>query len=100
MLIGDVGFIADGRFARLLNAVRPADDPTNMENDVPGGFTVLRYECILTQTDDDYLGSHPIYSKFVIQFKGSGGVERDSSGLGGTYTPLRYALIHQCLLRC
>lgn len=42
VLIGDVGFIEDGRFYRLFNAALPADDPVNAEFGVPDGFSTLR----------------------------------------------------------
>lgn len=35
--IGDVGFIHDGKFIRLFNAVRPPDDPLNSRG-VPDNF--------------------------------------------------------------
>lgn len=38
--IGDVGFVSEGRFHRLFNAIRSQDDPINQGN-VPGSFVQL-----------------------------------------------------------
>ena len=36
--IGDVGYLSEGEFIRLFNALRPADDPLN-SNGVPNNYT-------------------------------------------------------------
>lgn len=70
VLIGDVGFIEDGRFYRLFSATLPADHPINAASGVPDGFKPLEYNGrVLSQTNDNYLGPKPIYSKSVAQFK-------------------------------
>ena len=38
--IGDVGYVSEGAFIRLFNAMRPADDPLNADG-VPDGFVML-----------------------------------------------------------
>ena len=40
ILIGDVGYILDGRFYRLFNATQPRDNPINA-GEVPPKFEVL-----------------------------------------------------------
>ena len=65
VLIGDVGFIEDGRFYRLFNARFPADHPINVDG-VPDGFVPLEYnERALLQRNENYLGPTPLYSKSV-----------------------------------
>lgn len=39
--IGDVGFVSEGRFHRLFNAIRSKDHPMNLRG-VPDGFVQLR----------------------------------------------------------
>lgn len=40
--IGDVGYISEGRFRRLFNATRPANDPLNTLFGVPDGYEPLQ----------------------------------------------------------
>lgn len=73
VLIGDVGFIEDGRFYRLFNARFPADHPINKDG-VPDGFVPLEYnERALLQKNENYLGPTPLYSKSVSTNKGAVG---------------------------
>ena len=70
VLIGDVGFIEDGCFYRLLNCTLPEDDPVNADLGVPHGFSPLQFnKRALLQTKEHYLPPKPIYSKSISQFK-------------------------------
>ena len=58
--LGDVGFVEDGRFYRLFNATRPADDQLN-ERGVPEGFIMLTInDSLHRHTDEQYLPPGPI----------------------------------------
>ena len=66
VLLGDVGFVEDGRFCRLFNVTRSADDPIHEKSGVPTGFKVLEYnENALIRKNPNYLGPDPIHSKSV-----------------------------------
>lgn len=51
--IGDVGFVSEGQFIRLFNAMRPAGDPLNTRG-VPSGFVVL-------QPSEEHLFDNPTF---------------------------------------
>ena len=73
VLIGDVGFIADGRFYRLFNATSAADDRVNAEFGVPDGFVPLQYnKRVHLQTNENYLPPGPICSKSMVLAKVDG----------------------------
>lgn len=42
VLIGDVGFVKNGTFYRMFNAIRPSDDPVNKDG-VPEGYTPFQF---------------------------------------------------------
>jgi hypothetical protein len=70
--VGDVGFIREGQFHRLFNALKPADDPSHQTLGVPEYYEQLRpsiEEHIVSGT----IGSHDFYSRGVI--KSSAGSE-------------------------
>jgi hypothetical protein len=74
--VGDVGFIRDGKFHRLFNALRPADDPSHQRLRVPEYYEQLRpsiEEHIVSGT----IGSHDFYSRGVI--KASAGSEASAT---------------------
>ena len=39
--LGDVGYLQDGHFCFLFNAMRSADDPVNLQRGVPPNFVVF-----------------------------------------------------------
>ncbi|GJE89358.1 fungal specific transcription factor domain-containing protein [Phanerochaete sordida] len=51
--LGDVGFVSEGQFIRLFNAMRPAGDPLNTRG-VPSGFVVL-------QPSEEHLFDNPTF---------------------------------------
>lgn len=62
VLIGDVGYVLDGAFYRLFNAMRGADDPVNAAG-VPEEFEVLRVGTrLLYQSNDDFLQPGPLHT--------------------------------------
>ena len=72
--IGDVGFVEDGCFYRLFNAMRPKSDPANARG-VPEGFVQLEIdESELVHTTQDFLQPGPVYSTQSLQRKLEGGV--------------------------
>lgn len=74
VLIGDVGFVLDGCFYRLFNAIRTADDPVNAHCGVPPGFVPLKYnETVMLHTTVNYLPPGPLYSSSMRQTKIGGG---------------------------
>lgn len=74
VLIGDVGFVQNGCFYRLFNALRPADDPVNALCGVPPDFVPLQYnETALLHTVHDYLPPGPLYSSSVRHVAVGGG---------------------------
>ncbi|EKM58729.1 uncharacterized protein PHACADRAFT_117841 [Phanerochaete carnosa HHB-10118-sp] len=74
VLIGDVGFILEGCFYRLFNAIRPADDPVNAHFGVPPDFVPLRYnETAMLHTTANYLPPGPLHSSSMRQIKSSYG---------------------------
>ena len=69
VLIGDVGFVDDGCFYRLFNAMLPADDPANARG-VPEGFVPLGViEDDLIHTRHNFLPPGPVYSTHSVQCK-------------------------------
>lgn len=74
ILIGDVGFIVEGRFHRLFNAMYPADHKIN-GNKVPRGFKMLQLnEKEFRVATPHYLQPGPICAKSVTQVKASPGL--------------------------
>ncbi|GJE91470.1 hypothetical protein PsYK624_076200 [Phanerochaete sordida] len=58
--LGDVGFVEDGRFYRLFNVTRPADDPLNRFG-VPEGFETLQInEELHRHVEEQYLPPGPV----------------------------------------
>lgn len=60
--IGDVGFVDDGAFHRLFNAMRPRDDALNSAG-IPKGFVQLRMDERFLDRDDKYLFPGPIFTR-------------------------------------
>lgn len=74
VLIGDVGFVLEGCFYRLFNAIHPADDPVNAHCGVPPDFVPLQYnETAMLHTTVNYLPPGPLYSSSMRQIKVGGG---------------------------
>lgn len=64
IMIGDVGFVQNGRFFRLFNVLRAADDPVNRQHGVPKGFVRLEIdEGLIIHTTDDYLPPEPVFNR-------------------------------------
>lgn len=62
VLIGDVGFVDEGAFYRLFNAMRRQDDPINRRG-VPEEFVVLSVNLDdLLHTDEEYLSPGPVHT--------------------------------------
>ena len=57
--IGDVGFVVNGCFYRMFNAMRPHDDPTNVHG-VPENFIPLRLSDNVIYSNEQYLLPGPI----------------------------------------
>ena len=64
--IGDVGYINEGSFCTLFNAILPATHPANRSrNGVPGGFVPLEFNQTLVRTVDGYLPDALVCSRTV-----------------------------------
>lgn len=75
VLIGDVGFVRDGCFYRLFNAIRDRDDPVNALCSVPPDFVPLQYnEAAFLRTVGDCLPPGPIYGSSIRQVSVEEGV--------------------------
>lgn len=74
--IGDVGYVSEGTFIRLFNALRPADDPINADG-VPEGFVMLRPNPRLLRSGEQHVSPGPIctttttYRKVGVEAEGS-----------------------------
>lgn len=65
VLVGDVGFVEEGRFCRLFNVLHPKDDPVNCRG-VPDGFEVLDVnDADFRYTQENFLQAGPISAKSV-----------------------------------
>jgi hypothetical protein len=64
--VGDVGFIRQGKFHRLFNALYAADHPSHQSFGVPEYHESLR-PSIEEHVDSGTLGPHDFYSKGVIK---------------------------------
>lgn len=65
VLVGDVGFISEGRFYALFNTMRGADDPLNREG-VPDDFVPLRInQNTFLARQADFLPAGPISSTSI-----------------------------------
>lgn len=53
--IGDVGYVSDGRFFRLFNAVTGA---TNKRGQLPANFVKLEYAEAIEERDEEYMKPH------------------------------------------
>lgn len=63
--IGDVGYMFEGGFYRLFNALLPKDDPANRDG-VPEGFSALNIDRKqLLHTQEHFLPPGPISTKSV-----------------------------------
>lgn len=72
--IGDVGFVDDGSFIRLFNALHPADHPMNARG-VPEQFSILAVNGDeLLHTNDQYLPPGPVCTATTTFTKTSGGL--------------------------
>ena len=74
--IGDVGYISEGTFIRLFNALRPAGDPANAGG-VPEGFVMLKPNTSLLFSGEQHVSPGPIctttttYRKIGAEVEGS-----------------------------
>ena len=66
VLIGDVGYMEDGQFFRLFNAMRPADDPVNQRWGVPDGFVPLTVDPRSFTRRDGAIPAGPLCSRSVV----------------------------------
>ncbi|EKM48633.1 uncharacterized protein PHACADRAFT_266239 [Phanerochaete carnosa HHB-10118-sp] len=57
--IGDVGYVSEGAFIRLFNALHPADHPINVHG-VPEGFVMLEPNPSLLRSDKQHISPGPI----------------------------------------
>ncbi|CAL1702007.1 unnamed protein product [Somion occarium] len=55
ILMGDVGWFDEGKFHRLFNALKPADDPLNAKFGVPTGFVPLRWDERMVDRTENFL---------------------------------------------
>lgn len=85
VLIGDVGFVREGRFRRLFNAMRPSDDPVNGGR-VPEGFQQLVLYADMVETLDTYLPPSAISSESTILLEGALGADTYVESSCSTYT--------------
>lgn len=74
VLIGDVGFVREGRFRRLFNAMHTKDHPVN-GGGVPDGFTPLVIHESMVETLDQFLPPSAISSESTVQLEGTLGAE-------------------------
>ena len=73
VLIGDVGFAQEGRFFRLFNVLRPADDPANARG-VPSNFSPLEINsAFLVDTVPSFLPPGPVYNNKTTNCKAGAG---------------------------
>ncbi|GJE89753.1 hypothetical protein PsYK624_058590 [Phanerochaete sordida] len=82
--IGDVGYVSEGEFIRLFNAMRPADDPLNADG-VPSGFVILQPSARLLRSDEHHLPPGPVCTTTTTYRQASGELEA-SSIVGASYT--------------
>ncbi|GJE89772.1 hypothetical protein PsYK624_058790 [Phanerochaete sordida] len=81
VLIGDVGFVFEGCFYRLFNAIRDADDPVNAHCGVPPDFVPLQYnETAMLHTTTNYLPPGPLYSSSMRQLDIGAGLSTHGAG--------------------
>lgn len=84
--IGDVGYIRDGHFCFLFNAMRSADHPVNQLRGVPSGFEVFRPRHSMIIDRPDEITQSQLHSKSLQSVS-------ISAGASAGYEPL-------CLLFC
>ncbi|OCH91641.1 hypothetical protein OBBRIDRAFT_728460 [Obba rivulosa] len=82
--IGDVGYMRGGAFHRLFNALRPADDPANVEFGCPGGedYRPLRVSDYLWRERRHAIPSGPLYSKSMKEMSADAQVSSPAVGGG------------------
>ncbi|KAH9950735.1 hypothetical protein B0H21DRAFT_685940 [Amylocystis lapponica] len=81
VLIGDVGYMRNGRFYRLFNATRSAEDEINRRYGVPAGFKPLVFEDYLLDRREGAIQADPLCSMSV---KSMGvGAQAGIQGIGG-----------------
>ena len=74
--IGDVGYVSEGAFIRLFNAMRPADDAINAKG-VPASFVMLEPNPDLLRSGEHHLSPGPIcttttsYREVTVEAEGS-----------------------------
>lgn len=64
ILVGDVGFVTEGCFIRMFNAMRPSEDPVNQAG-VPDGFTPLKIGSHLFKSQEQFLPKGPLCTTSV-----------------------------------
>ncbi|CCM04487.1 uncharacterized protein FIBRA_06667 [Fibroporia radiculosa] len=67
VLIGDVGWIRKGRFHRLFNAMKDAQDPLNLSFGVPDSYVPLRLDKKLVVKDDGAIIAPSVMSESIIK---------------------------------
>ena len=65
--VGDVGFIREGQFRRLFNALLPADHPSHANFGVPESYEPLTTPSIAEHIDSLTHGSHDFCSGGVMK---------------------------------
>ncbi|GJE89743.1 hypothetical protein PsYK624_058490 [Phanerochaete sordida] len=82
--IGDVGYISEGAFIRLFNALHSKDDPINADG-VPAGFSQLRPNGQLLRSSEQHVSPGPICTTTTTYRKISASLE-GSDVAGALYT--------------
>ncbi|EKM58726.1 uncharacterized protein PHACADRAFT_182972 [Phanerochaete carnosa HHB-10118-sp] len=83
--VGDVGYVSEGQFIRLFNAMRPEQDPLNALG-VPKGFVMLEPNARHSFSAPTHVSPGPICTTSTTSRKAGAGISDPTHCAGASYT--------------